>query len=118
LYGGDYGNSNAYRCEFSIPFMDGRTKSKLTLDRDIRNVPAVIGGNEENRHGIVLAKSILAKECGIKTGNSLLEARQKCPNLLVIPPDYRIYVRASKALKEYLMHILRVLKYSALTNVF
>lgn len=78
-------------------------EKQIGVDRDIRNVATVIGGNEENRHGIVLAKSILAKEYGIKTGNSLLEARQKCPNLLVIPPDYRIYVRASKALKEYLM---------------
>ena len=72
------------------------------IERDIRTVPAVIGGNEQSRHGIVLAKSTPAKKFRIQTGMSLMEARQMCPNLLVIPPDYNIYVRASKALREYL----------------
>lgn len=75
---------------------------QMGIDRDIRNVPSVIGGNEENRHGIVLAKSVPAKKYKIQTGESLFEARQKCPNLLVVPPNYRIYVKASKALREFL----------------
>lgn len=75
---------------------------QMGVDRDIRNVPSVIGGNEENRHGIVLAKSVPAKKYKIQTGESLFEARQKCPNLLVVPPNYRIYVKASKALREFL----------------
>nr|WP_312577181.1 DNA polymerase IV [Sedimentibacter sp.] len=77
-------------------------EQQIGLERDIREVASVIGGNEENRHGIVLAKSIQAKKFGIKTGNSLMEARQKCPNLLVIPPNYQVYVRASKSLLEFL----------------
>ena len=77
-------------------------EKQIGIDRDIRNVAAVIGGNEENRHGIVLAKSALAKKFGIQTGMSLMEARQLCPNLLVVPPDYKVYIRASKALREYL----------------
>lgn len=72
------------------------------LERDIREVASVIGGNEENRHGIVLAKSMKAKKYGIKTGNSLMEARLMCPNLLVVPPNYQVYVRASKSLYELL----------------
>lgn len=72
------------------------------IERDIREMMAVIGGNEENRHGIVLAKSIPAKQYGIKTGMSLMEARQLCPNLIIVPPDYFVYVRASKTLKKYL----------------
>lgn len=75
---------------------------QLGIERDIRNIPAVIGGNEQNRHGIVLAKSILAKKFNIQTGMSLMEARQLCPNILVVPPNYQVYVRASKALREYL----------------
>lgn len=71
-------------------------------ERDIRQIPAVIGGNEQNRHGIVLAKSMSAKKYKIKTGMSLMEARQLCPNLLVVPPNYQVYVRASRALKEFL----------------
>jgi DNA polymerase-4 len=77
-------------------------EKQLGRERDIREVPAVIGGNEENRHGIVLARSIPAKKYKIQTGMSLMEARQLCPNLLVVPPNYQVYVRASKALREYL----------------
>ncbi len=72
------------------------------IERDIRQVPSVIGGNEKSRHGIVLAKSIPAKKFNIITGESLFEARQKCPGLLVVPPDYYVYVRASRTLREYL----------------
>lgn len=78
-------------------------EQQMGIDRDIRTVPSVIGGNEQNRHGIVLAKSTPAKKFKIQTGMSLMEARQLCPNLLVVPPNYRVYVRASKALREYLM---------------
>lgn len=78
-------------------------EQQMGIDRDIRTVPSIIGGNEENRHGIVLAKSTPAKKFKIQTGMSLMEARQLCPNLLVVPPNYRVYVRASKALREYLM---------------
>ncbi|MTI47403.1 MAG: DNA polymerase IV [Firmicutes bacterium] len=78
---------------------------QIGIEGDIREIPAVIGGSEERRHGIVLAKSILAKKEGIKTGESLMEARTKCRNLTVIPPNYDLYVKSSKALlnllKEY-----------------
>lgn len=77
-------------------------EKQLGIERDIREVPAVIGGNEQNRHGIVLAKSVPAKKYKIQTGMSLMEARQLYPNLLVVPPNYQVYVRASKALREYL----------------
>ncbi len=75
---------------------------QLGINRDIRNIPSVIGGNEENRHGIVLAKSVPAKKFKIQTGMSLMEARQLCPNLLIVPPNYQVYVRASKSLREFL----------------
>ncbi len=67
---------------------------------DIREIPAVIGGSEISRHGIVLAKSIPAKKYGIKTGESLMEARQKCSNLICVPPDYRLYQKASNAMLD------------------
>jgi DNA polymerase-4 len=69
---------------------------------DIRNIPAVIGGNEQLRHGVVLAKSISAKKYGIRTGESLLEARKKCPGLVVVPPNYGCYVATSRTFIEYL----------------
>lgn len=69
---------------------------------DIRNLPAVIGGSEKNRHGIVLAASIPAKQFGIKTGETLYSARQKCRNLKIYPPDYSWYLKSSNALYELL----------------
>lgn len=80
-------------------------EKQIGLDRDLRELPAVIGGNEESRHGIVLAKSIVAKKAGIKTGESLMEARTKCKDLIVVPPNYNLYMKSSNAmislLKEY-----------------
>lgn len=65
---------------------------------DLRTIPAVVGGNEEKRHGVVLAKSSPAKRYGIRTGESMFSARAKCPNLVSTPPDFDCYVRNSKAL--------------------
>lgn len=80
---------------------------------DIREVPSVIGGNEENRHGIILAASIPAKKLGIKTGESIFEAKQKCNNLLVYPPDYNWYIKSSNAMVEILKeYSLKLQRYS------
>jgi len=80
---------------------------------DLRNIPSVVGGNEKNRHGIVLAKSTPAKKFGIKTGEALVAARNKCPGLVVIPPDYELYVRSSRALIDLLgRYTDRVQQYS------
>ena len=67
-------------------------------DVDLRDIPSVIGGDELSRHGIVLAKSIPAKAYGIQTGNPLRLARQQCPNLTVVPPDYHLFQKASRAM--------------------
>lgn len=69
---------------------------------DLRTIPSVVGGDEKSRHGIVLAKSIPTKKYGITTGEPLVSARQKCPNLVVVPPNYPMYVEASKALMDLL----------------
>ena len=63
---------------------------------DLRDVPSVIGGDRESRKGIVLAKSTPAKRYGVQTGEPIGIALQKCPNLIVAPADYRLYVDASR----------------------
>ena len=60
----------------------------------------IVGGDEEARHGIVLAKSDLAKAAGIKTGNALWEARQRCPGLITLPPNYDLYLYLSRRTRE------------------
>ena len=65
---------------------------------DLRTLPAAVGGDEEKRHGVVLAKSQSAKQYGIRTGESLFSARLKCPDLIVTRPDFDWYVQCSKGL--------------------
>lgn len=67
---------------------------------ELRNVPMAVGGHEELRHGIILAKNDLAKKYKIKTGESLREALQKCPELLIIHPNYEEYLYYSKKVKD------------------
>ena len=54
---------------------------------DIRKIPSIVGGDQEKRHGIVLAKSSPAKKYGIKTGEPVAAAQKKCPGLVIVPPD-------------------------------
>ena len=63
---------------------------------DLREIPSVVAGDKDSRHGIILAKSGPAKKCGIQTGEPLFQALEKCPELKVVPPDYRLYVDASR----------------------
>ena len=65
---------------------------------DYRTVPCVVGGDESKRHGVVLAKSLPAKQYGIRTGESLFEARRKCPVLTILKPDFTTYVKMSRAM--------------------
>jgi DNA polymerase-4 len=61
---------------------------------------AVVGGDEKSRHGIVLAKSMLTKPYNIQTGESLMEAKLKYRDLVVVPPKYDVFVKSSKAMNE------------------
>jgi len=71
--------------------------SILNEKLDLRTVPSIVGGDQQKRHGIVLAKSIPAKKFGIQTGEPIVSAQKKCPELIIIPPDYDLYVTASRA---------------------
>ena len=57
-------------------------------------------GSEDDRHGIVLAKSQPAKVCGVKTGDTIVEARRKCGNLIVVRPDFDAYYEYSEKVKS------------------
>ena len=69
---------------------------------DIRTIPAIIGGDQKSRHGIVLAKSISAKKYGIRTGEPVANAFRKCPNLKTYLPDHQMYREYSRKLMEFL----------------
>lgn len=68
----------------------------------MREIPSAVGGDPTTRHGIILAKSIPAKKYHIKTGETLFSARQKFPGLIIVPPNYPLYMQCSSAMLEIL----------------
>ncbi|MEG1538108.1 MAG: DNA polymerase IV, partial [Clostridiales bacterium] len=77
---------------------------------DLRQIPAVVCGDQDSRHSIVLAKSMPAKAYGIKTGEPLFQALRKCPSLTVAGSDYPLYVESSRKFMEILKQIAPVVE--------
>lgn len=69
---------------------------------DLRTVPSAVGGDESKRHGIILAKSTPAKKYQIRTGEPIVQALRKCPNLLLVPARFSIYIDYSNAMMNIL----------------
>ena len=69
-------------------------------EEDLRLIPSAVGGDREKRTGVILAKSIPAKEYGIKTGEPVSMALRKCPHLVIAKPDFRLYEASSKAFMD------------------
>lgn len=67
---------------------------------ELRGKPVVVGGNEEARHGIVLTKNEIASHFGIQTAEPLWKARAKCPDLIIVPPNYPLYKEFSRRVNE------------------
>lgn len=76
-------------------------KLKNGSDVDIREIPAIIGGDEASRHGIVLAKSVSAKKYGVTTGEPVASALRKCASLVMEPPNHQMYREYSRQLMDY-----------------
>lgn len=74
-------------------------------DIDLREIPSIIGGDMEMRHGVVLAKSIPAKKYGIVTGEPIVNAMRKCPGLTIQSPDHSLYHEKSRMLMDFLSRI-------------
>ena len=72
-------------------------------DPSLRDVPMAVGGDKEKRHGIVLAKNMLAKAKGVKTAEALWEAERKCPGIRFVPPHFERYTKFSRLAKEIYM---------------
>lgn len=69
---------------------------------DIRTIPSAVAGDIKKRHGIILAKSTPAKKYGVRTGDTISEAKNLCPNLMLVAPHYDLYETSSKAFMEIL----------------
>lgn len=73
---------------------------EMRLDPGLRGRAVAVCGSVENRHGICLAKSQKAKEAGVKTGMAVWQAKQCCPELVVVPPQYDQYLKFSRLARE------------------
>lgn len=69
---------------------------------DIRNIESAIAGDPKKRTGVILAKSTKAKAMGVKTGEAIFQAKNKCPNLVLYPPHHEFYNLQSKRMKKLL----------------
>lgn len=66
---------------------------------EIQDLPVAVAGSAEERHGIILTRNPLARKYGVKTGEAIWQAKQKCPQLVCVPPDYPLYVRFSAKMR-------------------
>ena len=85
---------------------------------DIRNIPAIIGGDESKRRGVVLAKSNIAKQFGIKTGEPIYFARKKCNKLQVFMSDYSIYKKYSDKMYNILLDYTDIIERFSIDECF
>ena len=85
---------------------------------DIRTIPSIIGGDESRRAGIVLAKSSIAKEFGINTGETIFSARKKCPQIKVFPTDFSIYIKYSNQLYNLLSEYTDIIERFSIDECF
>ena len=85
---------------------------------DIRLIPSIIGGDEKERHGIVLAKSPPAKKYHIITAETIYQAKKKCPYLQIFKPDYDWYKEKSQELYQYLSNYSPVIEQYSIDECF
>ena len=69
---------------------------------DLRTIPSAVGGDIAQRHGVILAKSIPAKKYDVRTGEPIVDALRKCPNLTLVKPNRQLYEEYSRAFMEIL----------------
>lgn len=93
-------------------------REQLHFERDLRQIPAAVGGDPKTRHGIVLAKSTPAKKYGVTTGEPLARALEKCPGLVVVQPKFDEYVRNSHAFINILKETAPIVEQASIDEAY
>lgn len=110
-----------FHVDVNSAFLSWSSVERLKMNpeaEDLRLIPSAVGGDPKKRTGVVLAKSVPAKRFGIRTGEPLAQAFRKCPQLVVIPPDFRIYNRASAAMMKLLAEYAPVVEKFSIDEAF
>ncbi len=92
FWGGDFTDRTILHCDCNGFY----ASVECVLNPALKNVPMAVGGDPESRHGIILAKNELAKPFGVKTAETIYQAKQKCPSLVIVPPHHDIYREYSR----------------------
>ena len=94
-----------FHIDVNSAFLSWTALERLKTDPSLylRTIPAIIGGDEKSRHGVVLAKSIPAKKYGIQTGEPVASALRKCPFLHMEPPSHELYRKRSREMINLLL---------------
>ena len=86
---------------------------ECVLRPELKNIPFAVSGDSESRHGIILAKNEIAKSYGVKTAEPVWQAKEKCPNLVTVPPHHHLYEEYSEKInKIYIDYTDQVEKFS------
>lgn len=85
---------------------------------DLRTIPSAVGGDVKTRHGVITAKSIPAKKYGVQTGEPVVKALQKCPQLVLVPADFETYQKYSHALMDILAQYTPLLQQMSVDEAF
>ena len=85
---------------------------------DLRTIPSAVGGDVKTRHGIITAKSIPAKRYGIQTAEPVVKALQKCPQLVLVPPDFDTYREYSRKLMDILAQYSSLLQQMSIDEAY
>ena len=93
-------------CDLNNFFASVTLLSNVTL----KQMPVAVAGSVEARHGIILAKNEVAKSFGVKTAEAIWEAKQKCPDLITLPPDYKKYNEYSIKARQIYEHYTDIIE--------
>ena len=98
-------NRIIFHIDVNSAFLSWSAVKRLSEDPnapDLRLIPSAVGGDVKTRHGVITAKSIPAKKFGVKTGEPVMRALEKCPELVLIPSDFTTYRKYSNAFMKIL----------------
>jgi len=108
-----------FHLDINSAFLSWEATRRVALgEADLRLIPSVVGGDPAKRTSIVTAKSIPAKKYGINTGEPVSMALRKCPELVVVPGDFELYVKCSRAFKAICMEYAPVMESFSIDEVF
>lgn len=110
-----------FHVDVNSAFLSWSALKQLTEDPhsvDLRTIPSAVGGDVETRHGIITAKSIPAKKYGIQTGEPVVKALAKCPDLVLVKSDFAVYRDYSSRLMELLREYTPVLQQASIDEAY